>query len=116
MKKTRNAVDDLRGATRLVIAATTQVTSAVEAMHRTIGAGPAVLGEPLADVVKLVTAPVYGTVQGVTKLVGGAIERALGALGPWLSDSAPRPEHEALLAALNGVVGDYIAQSGNPLA
>ena len=115
-KKTRNAADDLRGATRLVIEATTHVTGAVEAMHQTIGAGPVLLGQPLAEVVKALTAPVYGTVRGVTKLVGAAIDRALGALGPWLAESAPRPEHEAVLAAVNGVVGDYLARTGNPLA
>ena len=99
-----------------MIDATTHVTTAVKEMHHTIGGGPAILGAPLADIVKVLTAPVYGSVQGVTKLVGAAIEQALVKLAPLLAESAPLPEHEAALAALNGVVGDYLAKSGNPLA
>ncbi len=33
-----------------------------------------------------------------------------------LGDSAPGPERDAVLAALNGVLGDYLTETGNPLA
>ena len=115
-KRARNHVDDLRGASRLAIEATEGVTDLVEAMHRTIGGGPAVLGRPLDGPTGLVTGLVYKTIRGVTQLVGASIDVALAQLGPLLGDSVPGAERETMLAVLNGVLGDYLAETGNPLA
>ena len=71
---TRKHVDDLRGASRLAIEATKAVTDLVEAMHVTIARGPSVLGRPLDAPVRLVTGLVYGSIRGVTDLVGGGID------------------------------------------
>ena len=111
-------LDELRGATRLAIAATTGVTGLVEAMHRTIASGPAVLGSPLSGPARALTGLVYGSVRWVAEQVGGALDAALTQLQPLLGEagSAPGPEREAVVAALNGVLGDYLAESGNPLA
>ncbi len=115
-KKSRNHVDDLRGASRLAVEATKGVTDLVQAMHVTIAGGPDILGRPLAIPARLLTAPVYGSIRVVTGLVGSAIDVALAQLAPLLGEGAPGPEREAVLAALNGVLGDYLAQTGNPLA
>jgi len=115
-KKTRNDADDLRGASRLAVEATKSVTDLVEAMHHTIGGGPDVLGRPLALPVRLLTAPVYGSIRAVTTLVGVTLDVALAQLEPLLGERAPGPEREAVLAALNGVLGDYLSKTGNPLA
>ncbi|MBK7582857.1 MAG: alpha/beta hydrolase [Myxococcales bacterium] len=112
----RSHVDDLRGASRLAIEATKSVTELVRAMHVTIGSGPAILGEPLAGPTRLVTDLVYGTISGVTQVVGAGIDRALAELGTLLGESTPGPEREAVLAALNGVLGDYLTETENPLA
>jgi pimeloyl-ACP methyl ester carboxylesterase len=109
-------VEDLRGASRLAVDATTSVTSLVEAMHRTIASGPAVLGAPLTRPVTALTGVLYGAIRGVTGLVGSGIDRALGQLAPLLGDGLPGAEREAVLAAVNGVLGDYLAQTSNPLA
>lgn len=58
----------------------------------------------------------YGSIRAITGLVGAGIDGALAQLASVVGDSAPRPEHEAVLAALNGVLGDYLAETGNPLA
>jgi pimeloyl-ACP methyl ester carboxylesterase len=112
----RNSVDDLRGASRLAIDAITGVTALVEAMHNTIASGPDLLDRPLERPTRLVTGLVYGAIRGVTELVGASIDTALGLLAGLLGASAPRTEHEAVLAALNGVLGDYLAETRNPLA
>lgn len=114
--KPRSHVDDLRGVSRLAIEATEAVTALVEEIHRTIGGGPAVLGRPLDGPTRAFTAPVYATVRGVTRWVGAGIDRALATLAPLLGDGAPGPEREALRAVVNGVLGDYLAAQGNPLA
>ena len=67
-----------------------------------------------------ITGLVYKSVQGITQLVGNSLDAVLGKLQP-LFDAADNakpgtPEREAVLAALNGVMGDRLAESGNPLA
>jgi hypothetical protein len=114
-KKRRNA-DDLRGASRLVVQATKGVTEVVQAMHVSIAGGPSVLGRPLDVPARLLTAPVYAAIKGITHLVGAGLDVALEQLAPLLGESAPGPQREAVLAALNGVIGDTLAESGNPLA
>jgi pimeloyl-ACP methyl ester carboxylesterase len=115
-KRTRSHVDDLRGISRLAIEATSGVTSLVEAMHRTIAGGPDILGRPLEVPARVMTRLVYGSVQGVTKAVGSGIDFALARLAPLLGESEPGPERDAVLSALNGVLGDYLAATTNPLA
>lgn len=115
-KPTRKHVDDLRGAGRLAVEATRGVTALVEAMHRTIGSGPAVLGKPLEGPVGVGTAVVYGAIRGVSGVVGAGIDAALAGLGPLLGKSTPGPAREAVLSALCGVLGDYLQDTNNPLA
>ncbi len=115
-KKTRNHVDDLRGASRLAVEATRSVTDLVEAMHQTIGGGPDLLGRPLAGPTRALTGLVYESIRGVTKLVGAGIDLALAPLAPLVGDGAAGPEREVVLAVLNGVLGDYLSETGNPLA
>jgi pimeloyl-ACP methyl ester carboxylesterase len=55
-------------------------------------------------------------VRGVTHAVGFGIDLALKQLEPLLGRGTSSPRREALLAALNGVLGDYLAASANPLA
>ena len=62
------------------------------------------------------TGLVYATVRGATLLVGGGLDAILKALVPMLGRRDSSPEREALLAALNGVLGDHLARTGNPLA
>src|SRR4029453_13566662 len=119
-KTARTPIDDLRGATRLAVEATRGVTDLVEAMHHNIAGGPSILGRPLEGPTRLLPGPVYGSIRGVTRLVGAGLDVALARLArllaPLLPEGAPGLEREAVLAALNGVLGDYLAQVGNPLA
>jgi len=59
---------------------------------------------------------VFDRIRDVTALVGAGIDAALALLGPLIGRSAAGPQREALLAALNGVLGDYLDATGNPLA
>ena len=109
---------DLRGAARLVTDATTGLTDLVEALHARIGRVPG-LGAPPADGrTRGVSGVVYRSIRGATRLVGGSIDALLGLLEPALADDdmAAGAEREAVVAALNGVLGDYLAATANPLA
>ncbi|HEY1129714.1 MAG TPA: alpha/beta hydrolase [Roseateles sp.] len=106
------SVQQLRGASRLAIAATAGVADLVEALHAEIARLPLTASRTRT---RGITGLVYGSVRGVTRLVGGGLDTALGALAPMLGQA--RPERaSAALAALNGVLGDYLEETGNPLA
>ena len=107
---------DLRGAVRLATDATTGVTDLVEGVHERIARVPGLRPPALEGRTRGISGLVYRTIRGVARGVGGGIDAALGLLGPSLQADAPSSRREALLAALNGVLGDHLASTGNPLA
>lgn len=108
-------VDALRGSTALAVDAIKGITELVEEMHRTIASGPAILGRPLELPTRLMTGAVYKSIRGVAGLVGSGIDAALEQAAPLLGESAPGERRELLLAVLNGVLGDYLHETQNPL-
>jgi pimeloyl-ACP methyl ester carboxylesterase len=115
MRRPPNAADQLRAATRLAADATTSIVAVVEAMHHAIGGGPSVLGRPFLGPTRLFSRPVYASIRVVTQVVAAGIDRALAQLEPLLGPITSGRAQTAL-AVLNGVLGDYLAESGNPLA
>lgn len=109
---------DIRGLGRLAIDATLGLTRLVETMHHNIARTPGPLGKYTQEPTRGITGLVYRSIQGTTRLVGSGLDALLGQLLPLLErDPAPSSTtREALLAALNGVLGDHLAASGNPLA
>jgi len=94
---------DLVGFSRLVVDATVGVTDLVETVHNNIAT---------SDIADLV----YDSVRGVARLVGGAIDASFATAVPAPSAGISPPERESVLAALNGVIGDYLVATDNPLA
>jgi len=108
-------MSDLRGAARLGVDATAGVTEIVEEMHAAIARIPTTLGGPIGGAVNAITWLVYRTIHGVTRATGIGIDVALARLPPAdANESSPR--RDAFLAALNGVVGDHLVATENPLA
>ena len=113
-------VSNLRGAAQLATQATAGVARIAEGVHqavlRTLGAP----GDKAPGQSRGITGLVYQTVQGVTQLVGKGVDAALAKLLPLLeaAEDAPpgTPQREAVLAALNGVMGDRLLENNNPLA
>ena len=106
---------DLRGAARLATDATAGLTSLVEAMHERIARLPG-SSAALDGRTGGISGLVYQTIRGVTRVAGGSLEALLGWLGPVLGQYEDGRERDAIVAALNGVLGDYLMASGNPLA
>lgn len=100
------------GAGRLGAQAVEGLTDLVEAMHAEVTRLP--LATPTGRTGGI-TGLVYRSVRGVTRLVGGGVEAGLGALAPLLGQAESARAY-AVLAALNGVMGDYLEASANPLA
>jgi pimeloyl-ACP methyl ester carboxylesterase len=108
--------EELREAVRLAVDATLGVTDVVQKMHHTIGGGPALLGRPFESIVKVLSAPAYAGVKWVTNLVGAGLDAVLEQLGPALGPGGESDEQDFVVGALNGVVGDILADRGSTLA
>ncbi|MBA4262756.1 MAG: permease, partial [Comamonadaceae bacterium] len=111
---------DLRAAAQLAAQATHGVINITEGVHQSVRRRLGLSGGASDEQASGLTGQIYQVVRGVTQLVGHGTDALLGALIPLLDDPATHPEaspqREAVLAALNGVLGDRLQRFGNPLA
>lgn len=106
---------DALGFSRLAIDATSGMAEVVEAMHQTI-AGAWTQGTPAHTLLTGTAGMAYLAVRAITKLVGGGMDAVFTPLIPMLGTKESRPEREAMLAVVNGILGDHLAATENPLA
>src|SRR5688572_2361186 len=105
-QQARSHGDDLRAAASLVVDGTQGVMGVVAGMQDAFS----------PPIVAQISAFVNAIVRGTTGVVGASIDAAIAALAPVLGASVAGAEREALVAALNGVVGDRLAERQSPLA
>lgn len=113
---TSTRISDLRGASRLAVEGVTGISELVEAVHAAVLHPPALLGRRAPLATAGLPHLVYRSVRGVARMVGSGVDLSLSALAPVLRQRAFSPQREAVVAALNGVLGDHLEASGNPLA
>jgi len=110
---------DLRGVARLAAQATVGVSRVVEGVHQAVLGTMGLPGGDQPASTRGLTGLVYRSVRGVTHLVDAGLQAGLARLEPFFSAlDDPKPvqwEREAVLAALNGVMGDRLERDGNPL-
>jgi hypothetical protein len=114
-RPTRLDPADVLGFSRLAMEAASGMAGVVEEMHAAI-AGNILPGTPAQALIARRTAAVYSAVRAFTGVAGGGIDAMLSRLESTGGGKSSTPEREALLAGLNGIVGDYLAATQNPLA
>lgn len=111
---------DLRAAAQLAVQGTHGVINIAEGVHQAVRRRLGLAGGASGETAGGLTGQVYQAVRGVARLAGWGTDAALGALLPLLDEPSTHPEaspqREAVLAALNGVLGDRLQALGNPLA
>jgi pimeloyl-ACP methyl ester carboxylesterase len=125
-------LSDVQGLSQLATQGVLGVTGLVEKVqgnvYKAVAAPFGLLGSRFVDArqgetgVKAggITSYVYGGVKGITRLAGGTLNATLSKAVPLMrkrfgqSDSSP--QREAVLAAVNGVLGDQLLATANPLA
>lgn len=111
---------DLRGIVQLATQATAGVTRIAEGVHQSVFDRLGVTGGKMPGQTGGITGLVYKSVHGVTQLLGKGVETLLARLQPALDaaeDAQPgSPQRAAVLAALNGVMGDHLLESHSPFA
>ena len=115
-KQTKINISDIRGITKIITDSTVNVTDLVEDIQTQIVHPPLLKSTPVQHLVSNVSGVVYNLVRFFTKLIGGGLEKSLGALNPDLNIGISVGEKETIVAILNGVVGDYLQENKNPLA
>lgn len=112
--------NDLYGFARLALHSAGEVTDLVEDLHQTIAAPFGILGVSQPGRTSGITGLVYRSIQAGYTAVGWGLDRTrdLAAAVPTAAHSGGQssPQREAMLAAVNGVQGDFLATTQNPLA
>ncbi len=119
---------DIQGLAQLATQATLGVTGLAENVHgnvyKTVARFFGPLGARFVDRAAGssgvrpggVTGLVYGSVNSVTRLAGGTVNALLSGVAPRMAKKASSRRREAMLSTLNGVLGDHLQATGNPLA
>lgn len=110
---------DLRAVAQLATQSTHAITTITEGVHQSVWR---TLGAPSGNTTaqtRGLTGLIYQSIHGVTRLVGQGVTGALARLEPLLQrlegSATESPERIAFVAALNGVMGDRLQASTNPL-
>jgi len=112
----RNLSTDLRGVGNLTIDAISGITDIVESLHQTISRFTGVFGSKGSQRTRGITGMVYRNIHTVTGLAGDGIDLLLALLSRLIGEKKSSPGREAIVSALNGVLGDHLVARGNPLA
>jgi hypothetical protein len=106
----------LRGFSRLAADGVTGVSHVVEAMQDAILERLPLPGRIAPRAVGGIAGLVHRSVRGIARGVGGGIDRLVERAAPihWHGDGSA--SERQLRAIANGVLGDHLAASGNPLA
>jgi len=114
------SVSDVRGLVQLAIQATTGVTRITEDVHQSVLNTMGIPGGKAPGQTRGIPGLVYRNIHNITQLVGKGADVVLARLQP-LFESAEDTEsgtlqRAAVLAALNGVMGDRLVAGNNPFA
>ena len=117
-RSTSDALQDLAGAAQLATDATLRLTDLVEAVHAQVVSPPRWGHRAHAERAGALSGWVYRSVRGVTRVTGHSVAALLESFSRYPQAGASRAasQRAASLAALNGVLGDYLAFTRNPLA
>ncbi|MDQ5887245.1 MAG: alpha/beta hydrolase [Neisseriaceae bacterium] len=107
---------DLHGLNHLAVSAIVGVSNMVEHFHMNMLHLARKGGVPLPAAVPLATMYGYDAFRNLAHWLGNGVGIMLASLLPQLDERSNWPGREALLAVLNGVLGDYLDATGNPLA
>lgn len=106
----------LRGFSQLALDATLGLTDLVEAMHGDIARPTSLVRRAPPARAPGLSGLVYRGVRWIARRVGGGLDATFATLAPLLAEPGSSPRREAIVAALNGVLGDHLAATSNPLA
>lgn len=106
----------IRGTSRIACDAIEQVTNIVESMHANIAAATLPLSPRVRTRTRGITSLVYESIRLVNSATRATLDKALSLVSADAGPALPQPHADHVQSALNGVIGDYLEATGNPLA
>lgn len=116
MSKPHTHSSDLRGLSRLTIDAVIGVTNMAEAINMNVLKSTAKWGIPLDKTIANATSMVYRNIHAITNNIAEGVDILLMWSNPLLKKNSGWRGREPVLAVLNGVLGDHLETTHNPLA
>jgi pimeloyl-ACP methyl ester carboxylesterase len=107
---------DARALAQLAVLAVTGVTDVAQEAHHGFLQLPGALGRLTHPALTLIPDIVYTSIKGMTQVIGAGVDSILSMVPERTRHSPVSVSREAALAALNGVVGDLLAEKHSPLA
>ena len=111
---------DVRGYSKLAVDAVLRTTDIVEGIHLNIAQAPWSIVKPIEGHTSGITGLVYSSIRTITSGVGLGLDLTLStivyAIEKHCQSGPSSVAREALVAVVNGVVGDHLEDSANPLA
>jgi len=109
-------VSDVRGAGRMLFDASAGLVEIVERMHRTIQRRPSAIGQSIVRAAPGITGFIYQSIRSSMGLLGHGLDSALARFEGMLPAGETTPGRDVFMSIVNGIYGDYLARTGNPLA
>jgi hypothetical protein len=107
---------DIASFSRLTSEAVVEISKLIEAAQQQITLIPGAFFPAAQRPAAAITGLIHDTVRGITKAVDRAVTDTCTPSLNNIGEMDSSPVREAVVAALNGVVGDHLAATGNPLA
>ncbi|MEL7020988.1 MAG: alpha/beta hydrolase [Bacteroidota bacterium] len=115
MKNKKSNEGHIKGITQLIADAVIHTTNLVEDAHRQIVHPPLLPSTFVQKLITKIAGISYNGVRWGTHAVSKQIEKGLEHFDIESDIAHSTPQHRAVHAALNGVIGDYLKASNNPL-
>lgn len=115
MSKKKKPNSKLQGISRLVTDATIEVTDLVEDMHNRIVHPPFLPSTPIQHLITNIAGITYKNIRWSTRLIGSLADKVLGQFASVSAKIKTTEDRETMRAVLNGVIGDYLEETDNPL-
>lgn len=116
MSQLSSSSSDLHGASTLTVSAIIGIANILEHFQLSLLKVVDDNGVQVSNSLPGATRLGYRVFRGVTQVVGRGINGILTQLLPLLGETSNWPGRETTLAVLNGVLGDYLQATHNPLA
>ena len=114
-KDTYKPSNDLQGMGKLTVDAIHGITDIVDEMHHKIVSLGGIIGDSEKNRTSGISGMVYGGIRMMSQFMGGGIDTLLARLTTVLGEKESSPNRQAMISALNGVLGDYLVSKNNPL-
>ena len=115
MSNKKKTGSKLQGVSRLITDATIGITDLVESMHKQIVHPPFLPSTPIQHLITNIAGITYKNIRWSARLIGSGADKALGWFASVSGKIKTTDQREAMRSVLNGVIGDYLEQTENPL-